>query len=342
MTYRCTVCNRVTRTVAVSPTGEAHTHIYGTEWKYDASNHWHECVCGDKADEALHMSDMGTVTKQPTTSETGIRTYCCTVCGAFIFSETIPALGTSDAPYIPYIPWGSTVIPVVSTSKEPFISSNSNLRGWDTIGSEIAAASDGSTVTVDMNGTTELPKNIVSIISGRDIDLVLDMSGYSWTVNGMSITKAKTVDMSVRKVSKIPEAAVREIFGDIKTVQLDLRHNGDRGFTAELTVRLGNRYSGMYANSYCCKSRQFEFGDSSEIVNGQASLRFDHASSWLITIENSPVFEDVSSGAAAYSSDTPIDMSGSDYVSGKNLPDFIDEKKFRLSNKKRGDRFTAN
>ncbi|MCI6999810.1 MAG: chitobiase/beta-hexosaminidase C-terminal domain-containing protein, partial [Clostridiales bacterium] len=32
----------------------AHTHSYGTEWKYDGTNHWHECECGDKADTAAH------------------------------------------------------------------------------------------------------------------------------------------------------------------------------------------------------------------------------------------------------------------------------------------------
>lgn len=32
----------------------SHTHSYGTEWKYDGTNHWHECECGDKADTAAH------------------------------------------------------------------------------------------------------------------------------------------------------------------------------------------------------------------------------------------------------------------------------------------------
>ena len=30
----------------------SHTHSYGTDWKYDDTNHWHECECGDKADIA--------------------------------------------------------------------------------------------------------------------------------------------------------------------------------------------------------------------------------------------------------------------------------------------------
>ena len=32
----------------------SHTHSYGTDWKYDDTNHWHECECGDKADTAAH------------------------------------------------------------------------------------------------------------------------------------------------------------------------------------------------------------------------------------------------------------------------------------------------
>ena len=34
----------------------SHTHSYGTDWKYDGTNHWHECECGDKADVAAHSA----------------------------------------------------------------------------------------------------------------------------------------------------------------------------------------------------------------------------------------------------------------------------------------------
>lgn len=34
-----------------------HTHDYGDEWKYDETEHWHECTCGDKADKAAHSFD---------------------------------------------------------------------------------------------------------------------------------------------------------------------------------------------------------------------------------------------------------------------------------------------
>ena len=310
-----------------------HTHVFGTEWKYSDTRHWHECACGERADETLHTPDGGTVTKQPTAYETGVRTYYCTVCGGFIFSETIPATGTDPAPVIPYFPPSGTTVSSAPVNKEPYMQDDSGKNGWEVISDNLWNAVEGETVKVNMNGTAELPQSIVSNIAGRDIDLVLNMGSYSWTINGMSVTNAKNVDMSVRKVDKISESIVREFFGDSKTVQLELRHNGDFGFIAELTIDIGNRYSGMFANSYCYRSKNFEFGDSSEIVNGKARLRFTHASRWLIAIDSSPVLEDVSTGAAAHSAGTPIDMSTS--ASGVTLPEFDEKKKLRLSNGKR-------
>ncbi len=243
----------------------------------------------------------------------------------------------TNPPYIPYYPPSGShaPTPTVPVSKEPFLQDENGKIGWAVISDDIWATPDGEAVLVNMNGTTELPKNIVSDIAGRDIDLVLIMNrSFTWTINGMSVDRAKTVDMRVRKLSVIPRSTVQEFFGDSKTVQIDLRHNGDFGFTAELTVDLGDKYSGKYANSYCYKSRSFEFGDSAEITDGQTKLRFTHASSWLITIDDFPVLEDVSSASAAHSAETPIDMSNS-ANGGVTIPEYDKGKNLRFSNKKR-------
>ena len=51
----CTVCSYTMTTETIPATGGGeHTHSYGSDWKYDADNHWHECSCGDKADKAAH------------------------------------------------------------------------------------------------------------------------------------------------------------------------------------------------------------------------------------------------------------------------------------------------
>lgn len=66
----------------------SHTHSYGTEWKYDGTNHWHECECGDKADTAAH-SFQWVIDKAATKETTGIKHEECTVCGAKRSKNTV-------------------------------------------------------------------------------------------------------------------------------------------------------------------------------------------------------------------------------------------------------------
>ena len=66
----------------------SHTHSYGTEWKYDDTNHWHECSCGDKTDTAAH-SFQWVIDKAATKEATGIKHEECTVCGAKRSENTV-------------------------------------------------------------------------------------------------------------------------------------------------------------------------------------------------------------------------------------------------------------
>lgn len=84
----CTVCKKVLETATIPATGSTHTHSYGTDWKYDGTNHWHECQCGDKADTAAH-SFQWVIDKAATKEATGIKHEECTVCGAKRSENTV-------------------------------------------------------------------------------------------------------------------------------------------------------------------------------------------------------------------------------------------------------------
>ena len=84
----CTVCKKVLETATIPATGSTHTHSYGPEWKYDDTNHWHECKCGDKADTAAH-SFQWVIDKAATKKATGIKHEECTVCGAKRSENTV-------------------------------------------------------------------------------------------------------------------------------------------------------------------------------------------------------------------------------------------------------------
>lgn len=62
-------------------------------WNYDNGSHWHECSCGDKADIAAHIEDNGRITKEPSETENGIKTYLCKDCGYTMREEVLPQKG---------------------------------------------------------------------------------------------------------------------------------------------------------------------------------------------------------------------------------------------------------
>ena len=105
----------------ITPTAESHTHSYGTAWKYDGTNHWHECACGDKADTAVHIFKWVT-DKEATATEKGSKHEECTVCGYKKAAVDIPATGFGN---------GSAVQPQKpSNTSSPQTGDNDSLALW--------------------------------------------------------------------------------------------------------------------------------------------------------------------------------------------------------------------
>lgn len=81
--------------LTMTPMADSHTHSYGTDWKADTNNHWHECACGDKADTASHTFKWVT-DKEATATEKGSKHEECTVCGYKKAAAEIPATGSGS------------------------------------------------------------------------------------------------------------------------------------------------------------------------------------------------------------------------------------------------------
>ena len=73
--------------------GPLHPHEYDG-WKSNADKHWHECLCGNKADEAAH-SFKWVVDKKATTTSKGSKHEECEICGYKKAAVEIPATGSS-------------------------------------------------------------------------------------------------------------------------------------------------------------------------------------------------------------------------------------------------------
>ena len=114
----CTVCGYTMATETIPATGGGeHTHSYGSDWKNDATNHWHECSCGDKADKAAHDFKW-VVDKEATATQKGSKHEECRACGYKKAAVEIPATGTPTEPGKP------------TDSDSPQTGDNSNMILW--------------------------------------------------------------------------------------------------------------------------------------------------------------------------------------------------------------------
>ena len=84
--------------LTMTPAADGHTHKYGTEWKYDETNHWHECECGNKADITAHNFKW-IVDRKATTAEKGSKHEECTVCGYKKAAVDIPKIDSHNHDY---------------------------------------------------------------------------------------------------------------------------------------------------------------------------------------------------------------------------------------------------
>lgn len=84
-------------------------HDYSDKWSHDATNHWRECSCGSRTDEAEHTWDKGTVTQTVTCTLEGRTRFACTVCGREKVETTSP-IGHS------WGKWTITVEPTLMTT----------------------------------------------------------------------------------------------------------------------------------------------------------------------------------------------------------------------------------
>ncbi len=315
--YRCTICGYLISDETLAPL----EHNVEEEWQNDISGHWHNCGCGEKHNLGEHISDGGLVTIQPTYNSSGERVFSCTICGYVMKTETIPPLesGEPDRPNLPVRPGIPNIpsepdepnepnepdipskpdgtaepdIPIFPDYDVPFLKDDYGKNGWDAIKTEVENSDEGSTITVDMNGTTTVPKDVFAVIKGKDITIVFEIgNGILWSVNGKSIT-AETIsdiDFSVNAdTENIPLEKINNVTKERRFIQISLSHSGEFGFTAVLSINLGKDNAGLYAVLYYYND-DLEYICESEISSdGIAELTFTHASDYLIVIDEKPV-----------------------------------------------------
>ena len=318
-TYTCTRCNSsYTESIAKLPE-EKHTHNYtGSITKEatctEAGVRTYTCSCGDSYTESIPAtghSYVSKVTKAATTTEEGIMTYTCSKCG-HSYTQPIAKIKSDDSnkdngsqnqkPQSGTDNGNQNQKPQPDTdngkekgdSIKPYIKDDSGKEGWDVIKQQLEEAKAGDTVTVAMNGTTVVPKDVIDSIKGKDTTLVLDMgNGLSWKINGKEITDAAgdidfDVTVGADAGKSIPVDVINNVTGERSSLNLTLAYDGEFGFTATLTVNMESKNAGLYANLFYYNEQtgELEFISAGQIdPEGNVELVFTHASDYTIVVD---------------------------------------------------------
>ena len=318
-TYTCTRCNSsYTESIAKLPE-EKHTHNYtGSITKEatctEAGVRTYTCSCGNSYTEnipATGHSYVSKVTKAATTTEEGIMTYICSKCG-HSYTQPIAKIKSDDSnkdngsqnqkPQSGTDNGNQNQKPQPDTdngnekgdSIKPYIKDDSGKEGWDVIKPQLEEAKSGDTVTVVMNGTTVVPKDVIDSIKGKDTTLVLDMgNGLSWKIYGKDITDAAgdidfDVTVGADAGKSIPVDVINNVTGEHSSLNLTLAYDGEFGFTATLTVNMESKNAGLYANLFYYNEQtgELEFISAGQIdPDGNVELVFTHASDYTIVVD---------------------------------------------------------
>jgi len=318
-TYTCTRCNSsYTESIAKLPE-EKHTHNYtGSITKEatctEAGVRTYTCSCGNSYTEnipATGHSYVSKVTKAATTTEEGIMTYICSKCG-HSYTQPIAKIKSDDSnkdngsqnqkPQSGTDNGNQNQKPQPDTdngnekgdSIKPYIKDDSGKEGWDVIKPQLEEAKAGDTVTVAMNGTTVVPKDVIDSIKGKDTTLVLDMgNGLSWKIYGKDITDAAgdidfDVTVGADAGKSIPVDVINNVTGEHSSLNLTLAYDGEFGFAATLTVNMESKNAGLYANLfyYNEQTEELEFISAGQIdPDGNVELVFTHASDYTIVVD---------------------------------------------------------
>lgn len=157
--------------VTITVVAPTHAHQYSNQWTSDATNHWHECECGEKSDLSAHQFQW-VIDREATTTATGLKHQVCAICGYQTAPVTIPKKSA------PTITVKDSTITVSNKSQTTKLDVKADKDA------KLTYKSDNKSVKVDKNGKVTIAKNFV----GKATITVTATSGGAKTTQKGTIT----------------------------------------------------------------------------------------------------------------------------------------------------------
>ena len=144
---------------------------------------------------------------------------------------------------------------------------NGESKGWSKIASDISKMGENSEATINLNGETTLPADVIKAIkdSGVTVSVKVDAS-KSWTIDGSDIKDgASAADLSLLPGTSAAKGARGSVGFRFTT--------GGNDLGADLNIDFKPEYAGKFANLYVIKDGKAEFVSTAKIAeNGSVTL----------------------------------------------------------------------
>ena len=147
-------------------------------------------------------------------------------------------------------------------------------------------------VHMDMSKSTTLYGETLAQMKEQNMEVVLEMSdGVTWTIDSSSIDTETIKDINLKVTvgeSNIPRELLEALTEEEQFTELSLAHDGEFGFTAEMSIQL-DAEEGQYANLFYYNETtgEFEFVCAAIIdANNTAIFKFGHASDYVVIISD--------------------------------------------------------
>lgn len=234
--------------VTITVVAPTHAHQYSNQWTSDATNHWHECECGEKSDLSAHQFQW-VIDREATTTATGLKHQECTICGYQTAPVTIPK---KSAP---------TVTVKDSTVTVSNKSQTTKLDVKADKDAKLTYKSDNKSVKVDKNGKVTIAKNFV----GKATITVTATSGGAKTTQKVTIT-VNPKGTTFRAVYNGKGRKLKAYWNRNSQVSgYQLQYGTSKNFTGCKTVTLNsNKYTGSVRTglkknaTYCVRIRTYK------------------------------------------------------------------------------------
>ena len=135
---------------------------------------------------------------------------------------------------------------------------NGAAKSWSEIASEIAKMPLESVITIDLNGSTTVPADVIRAIRDRNITAAFNVdAAKSWTVNGAEITTVGAAELGIYTGASSVQGARGSA-----ALRFSVKNTG---INALLNVKLNAKNAGMFANLYSIANGKAEFAGTAKI-----------------------------------------------------------------------------